>query len=195
MHPRVEQKGRGEANCSLIPRRTKHGIIKATAILNALGWIGMALKKQEIRFGKLAPLYDFVLNPYEDVRFSVCPSCSRKTKQRKLPLLIHIVPDQLMVLNKTCRYCPTCDLMIAHKDEIEAQLAAFFMRRAPEVIGNDYLVIGTLERRVWREASRRTMFPAELSESVHDFKEYREVQVTPGGWFPVDQATHTKERR
>jgi hypothetical protein len=50
---------------------------------------------------------------------------------------------QLLALNKTCRYCPRCDLLIAHQDELEAWLAAFFTERQPEIVGNDFLVIGT----------------------------------------------------
>lgn len=151
------------------------------------------MKKQETRFGKLSPLYKFVLNPYEDVRFSACPGCGRKTRQRKLPLLIHVDPNQLISLNKTCRYCPVCDLLIAHQDEIEAFLTSFFAQHAPEVIGNDYLVIGTMERKVWREGSQRPLLPDELREATHDFKEYRTVQVDRGGWVPANQTAKAKE--
>jgi hypothetical protein len=43
------------------------------------------------RLGKLPPLYKLFLNPYTDVRFtSSCPGCSGKTRQRKLPLAIHV---------------------------------------------------------------------------------------------------------
>jgi hypothetical protein len=31
---------------------------------------------------------------------------TKKTRQRKLPLFIHIDPKQPLLLNKTCRYCP-----------------------------------------------------------------------------------------
>lgn len=150
----------------------------------------MRAKKREDRrsrrFGKLPPLYDFVLNPYQDVRFSTCPGCGGKTRQRKLPLLIFIEPDQFIALNKTCRYCPACDLLIAHQDEIEGLLAALFSVRAPEVIGNDYLVIGTVERKAWREGIRQPQSLVDMREAVHDFKQYREVHVSPGGWFPEE---------
>src|SRR5438105_4958410 len=99
--------------------------------------------------GKQKPRFRFILNPYSDVRFTRCPMCQGKTKQRKLPLLIHVDPMQLIALNKTCRFCPSCDLLIAHKNEIEAFLAAFFDQSKPEVIGNDYLVVGTLDRSDW----------------------------------------------
>src|SRR5438105_15688393 len=77
------------------------------------------------RLGKQPPRYRFFLNPYTDVRFTTCPQCRGKTRQRKLPLVIHIDPLQFVALNKACRYCPRCDLLIAHQDELEAWLAAF----------------------------------------------------------------------
>jgi hypothetical protein len=52
-------------------------------------------------------------------------------------------------LNKTCRYCPRCDLPIAHQDELEAWLAAFFRDHQPEIVGNDYMVLGTEDRADW----------------------------------------------
>ncbi len=147
-----------------------------------------AKKREDRRFGKLPPLYDFALNPYSDVRFSTCPECGGKTRQRKLPLLIHIEPNQLLALNKTCRYCPTCDLLIAHQDEIEGVVAAFLGERASEVTEDDYFVLGTVERKAWREGMhqevRQPRSIEEMREATHDFKAYREVHVSPGGWFP-----------
>src|SRR6266511_2521380 len=93
----------------------------------------------------------FFLNPYVDAAFTKCPKCEGKTKQRKLPLVIHIEPDQLFVLNKTCRYCPYCDLIIARQREIESLMAALFETRRPEVVGNKYLVVGTLDRADWKQ--------------------------------------------
>jgi hypothetical protein len=72
------------------------------------------------RLGQQPPRYRFFLNPYADVRFTTCPQCGGKTRVRKLPLVIHVDPVQPVALNKTCRYCPSCDLLIAHRDELEA---------------------------------------------------------------------------
>ena len=83
--------------------------------------------RDELRLGNLAPLYKFFLNPYADVRFtSSCPNCCGKTKQRKLPLAIHVSDWGMVILNKTCRFCSTCDLVIGHQDEIEGFLAQLF---------------------------------------------------------------------
>ena len=35
------------------------------------------------------------------IRFSKCPACQNKTGQRKLPLLIHVDPKNLIALNRS----------------------------------------------------------------------------------------------
>ena len=87
-------------------------------------------KKKSPQLGKPPRLYRFFLNPYQDVRFSSCPQCANKTRQRKLPLFIHVSPAQPVTLNKTCRYCPNCDLLIAHQDEIEDILSRLLSSRS-----------------------------------------------------------------
>ncbi len=133
------------------------------------------------RLGKQPPRYTFFLNPYTDARFSKCLKCEGKMGQKKLPLVIHIDDGGMMVLNKTCRYCPACDLLIAHKDEIEALLASYFQRAAPEVVGNDYLVVGTVDRADWRRGTEGNVTPRDMIEVLHDFQDV--VQFKPmGGW-------------
>jgi len=131
------------------------------------------------RLGRQPPRYRFCLNPYSDVRFTTCPQCGKKTRQRKLPLVIHIDPQQLIALNKTCRYCPTCDLLIAHQDEIEAFLAAFFGEQRPEIVGNNYLVVGTEDRADWLRGMKTTQTIPDLLEHLHDFAEVVQIKPAP----------------
>jgi hypothetical protein len=143
-------------------------------------------QKNETRIGKLPPQYTFILNPYAEYRFTRCPGCGGKMKQRKLPLFIHVDPLNPVTLNKTCRYCPDCDLLIAHQDEIETLLAQLFAQYDPSLIGNDYLVLGTVERQAWREGMRQPKSPPEMLEHLHVFEEVLTVKVQPGGWYPAD---------
>ncbi len=53
------------------------------------------------RLGKQPPRYTFFLNPYTDARFTKCPKCSGKVRQKKLPLVIHIDEGGMMVLNNS----------------------------------------------------------------------------------------------
>jgi hypothetical protein len=85
--------------------------------------------------GKLPSRYSFILNPYKNVRLSKCPRCQKPTHMRKFALLIHVDEWGLLALGKTCRYCTRCELIIAHKDELEDELVGVFERHAPEVIG------------------------------------------------------------
>lgn len=123
------------------------------------------------RLGNKPPRHTFFLNPYIDARFTKCPKCDGKTKQKKLPLVIHVDEGGLMVLNKTYRHCPACDLLIAHKDDIEALLTACFQQAAPESIGNDYLVVGTVDRADWLRGTTGAMTPQEMIALLHDFTE------------------------
>ena len=102
------------------------------------------------RLGKQEGMSGFFLNPYEDARFTSSPQYINKMHQRKLPLFIHVDPMQPVTLNKTCRYCPHCDLLIAHRNEIEDVLTGIFTTLNPEIVGNDYLVIGTVDRATWK---------------------------------------------
>ena len=136
--------------------------------------------------GGLPPQYTFILNPYGEYRFTRCPGCEQKMKQRKLPLFIYVDPVDPVVLNKTCRYCPDCDLLLAHQDELEHLLAALFSELDPSVIGNDYQIVGTVERKAWREGVRQPKGIAEMLEHLHKFEEVETVRVRPGGWYPAD---------
>lgn len=132
-------------------------------------------------------MYKFMLNPYPAMRISRCPLCDGKTGQRKLPLLIHVHPGHLIALNYTNRYCAKCDLLVAHKHELEHYLTMMFAQAAPDAIGNEYLIIGTVEKNVWREGVNRPQLPREIIPHTHDFKKrYEELRVTRAGWFPKD---------
>ena len=143
--------------------------------------------KKANQFGKLKPMYRFILNPYTETRFTRCPNCERKNRTKKLPLLIFVEPTNFMVLNYTCRYCPSCDLLVAHQDQIEDLLAATFVEVDPAVIGNDYLVLGTVDRAVWRAGMKDPGYQVDVEKDLHDFKEVLEVEYKPAGWYPPDE--------
>jgi hypothetical protein len=134
-----------------------------------------------VRIGKQPPRYKFILNPYVDARFTKCPKCDGKMGQRKLPLLIHVEPANPVALNKTCRYCVRCDLLIAHRDEIIAHLTALSGGRKTTWGENDFLIIGTLDRKDWKRGLKTPLSIPEMREGVHDFKQVLTIQVT-GGW-------------
>lgn len=138
------------------------------------------------RFGKQPPLYKFFLNPHQDARFTSCPKCDGKTKLRKFPLFIHVQPQQPILLNKTCRYCPYCDLIIAHQDEIEQHLTFLFAQLQPEMIGNDYLVIGTIDKADWRRSQKKPLSFDEFRACLHDFKKVMSFEPRRYMWVKED---------
>src|SRR5262245_50405225 len=145
----------------------------------------MAKKKS---IGKLPPRYSFILNSYTDVRLSKCPRCQKLTHLRKFALFIHIDKWGPMALGKTCRYCSRCELIMAHQDELEAQLEHSFSQIAPEVIGNEYLVLGTIDKKIWKEGLAGGGGQlGDMLQHVADFKRVLKLAVAPGGWYPAER--------
>ena len=136
------------------------------------------------RIGKLPPMYHFILNPHAETRVSRCPNCEARMRQRKVPLFIHIEPRNMLALGYTCRYCPECDLLVAHQDEVERLLASIFAEHDPSIIGNDYLVLGTIEPKAYRASLKKPMRHSETLEQLHDFKEVWSLEFRPAGWYP-----------
>lgn len=139
------------------------------------------------RIGQLPPRHSFALNPHKEMRCTKCPRCERQARLRKFALLVGVKEFGLMVLGKTCRYCPACDFIIAHQDELETLLAAGFAAHEPGVIGNDYYVIGTVERKIWRKGMRVSLTSTdELLRHAADFEKEFDLHYEPGGWYPAD---------
>jgi hypothetical protein len=146
------------------------------------------------RLGKLPPRHLFALNPHSDYRATRCPKCNRPTTLRKFALMIHVDPHHLIALGKTCRYCSKDELIIAHQDELEALLAQLFEQRDPSVIGNHYLVIGTVERQAWREGLTTDKTMDEMFKHLADFKDYMKIEYEPGGWDPAERVPPRKRK-
>lgn len=145
------------------------------------------------RIGKRPPRYSFMLNPHSELRLSKCPECKKLTHLRKFALFIHVEGWGPTALGKTCRYCSRCELIMAHQDELEEQLAYSFSRIAPEVIGNEYLVLGTIEKKVWQEGLGGKGQTLEvILKHVADFKRVYDLEYEPGGWYPVDSEPQKK---
>jgi hypothetical protein len=112
----------------------------------------------------------------------------RKTGQRKIPILIHVNPHHLIALNYTCRYCRDCDLLIAHKHEIEHYLTALFSQHHPDTIGNNYLAVGTVEKSVWKEGLKQNQTINDFLPHTSDFATYyQELRLTRSGYYKADQ--------
>ncbi|AFY99642.1 hypothetical protein [Calothrix sp. PCC 6303] len=136
---------------------------------------------------KLKQRHKFFLNPYQDCAFTKCPKCETKTKIRKFPLVIKIEPKQLFLLNKQCKYCPICDLIIAKKQEIEPLITFEFSKSNPKIVDNQYLVMGTLDRKDWKDGNNKSLSSAEIIERIYLFKDVWNFKVIPAGWYDNDE--------
>ncbi|XCN71194.1 MAG: hypothetical protein Q3M24_12800 [Candidatus Electrothrix aestuarii] len=125
----------------------------------------------------------FFLNPYEDCAFTKSPQCNAKTKVRKFPLVIHIEPQQLFLLNKQCKYCVNCDLIITKQSEVEQLMEEAFHQRNPGIVGNDYLVMGTLDKKDWRKSNKEDVDSSEAFKWMYVFKDHLNFEVAPAGWY------------
>jgi hypothetical protein len=53
----------------------------------------------------------------------------------------------------------------------ERVLEAIFSNYTPEDIGNDYLIVGTIDRSVWKKGTTTHLSVQEAIEHLHDFKQ------------------------
>jgi hypothetical protein len=109
--------------------------------------------------------------------FTRCPKCDGKTKIGKHYLVIHIDPKFLLSLNKICRYCPYCDLIIVKQAELEGLLAAICEQYEPDIVGNEYFVFGTLDRKDWKDGQTGKISQQEGIKRSYPFKEVWEFEV------------------
>jgi hypothetical protein len=97
-----------------------------------------------------------------------------------------VEPDYLVAMKYTCRYCRGCNLLVAHKHEIEHRLTTVFNSKAPEMVGNDYAVFGTLSKEGWRKSVHNPPTVEGTLRHARLFaKHYDELRVTVGGWHPI----------
>ena len=126
----------------------------------------------------------FFLNPYKDCAFTKCPKCEHSTKIRKFPLVIHVDQHQIIILNKKCRYCVNCDLIIAKQSEVESLMIICLEKVNPDVIGNDYLAMGVVDRKDWKEGNNGKLDSSGTLDRMCFFKDVLEFELIPGGWYP-----------
>jgi hypothetical protein len=110
------------------------------------------------------------------------------TYPRKFALLIHVEDWGPMVHGKTCKYCSKCKMILAQQDDLEAELARSFQQLEPKVLGNEYMVLGVVESKVFKAALAGQ--PGSLDdtlERVSDIKKYYGLGYSPGGWYGPGQ--------
>jgi tetratricopeptide (TPR) repeat protein len=156
--------------------KDEQGEVVSTTIIESDGYVTTSTERQ---VGKRPPRYDFFLNPYRDTRFTTCPRCSIKTRSRKFSLVVHVDPKHVVILEKICRFCYVCGLLILHQDQLETQLMHQFLTIDPDAIGNSYQVIGTLDRAEWNKDKQDPLSFEQVRAYLHNFAEVVTVKRIP----------------
>jgi hypothetical protein len=144
-----------------------------------------------LSIGKQPPRYTFLLNPHRELRLSACPTCHRPTFLRKFALFIHIDGWGPHMLRRACKYCSRCEMILCDQAELEAELAHVFAIRQPKVIGNEYLVIGTIDTKLAKAGlSGQAMQLDQVVAHLSDFNRCKNLAYDPGGWrLPGDNGS------
>jgi hypothetical protein len=109
--------------------------------------------------------------------------CKASTRVRKRPFVVHVGSPRrprLALLNKTCRLCVLCETLVVDRGELERVIIAAGFDAA--VHAQDYVVLGTIDRRTWRRGFTGDVRPLEIREHMADFKKYLKVEVVPAHW-------------
>lgn len=118
-----------------------------------------------------AERYTFFLNPYPDHRFTRCPRCGEKTHERNRVLVVQLGPGLILPAMVTCRYCASCDLLIAHQDELAAATRRMLPPEEQEATGETMEVIGTVDRGRLRGGEIEDATPQEALEAFRPIRE------------------------
>ena len=84
---------------------------------------------------------------------------------------------------------------MVQQEELEAELAHSVAQIAPEVVGNEYMVLGTIEKKVWQaRLSGKGQPLGDMLKHVADFKKEYRLEYEPGGRYPADHEPRKQVR-
>jgi hypothetical protein len=75
-------------------------------------------------------------------------------------------------------------MIIVHRDELEPLIATRLPRQRMSGSSFDFLVLGTVDPRVWRRGLASGVAFDELIQHMADFRRYMQVEQTGRGWRP-----------
>ena len=127
--------------------------------------------------------YYFFLNLYKEYAFTKCPKCDGKTKVKKFPLVIFIEKiKSILNLNKTCKYCPYCELIIAKTEELKPIAEAYGVKI------EDFFICGTIPREIYKQYENQQINSKNFNKMVMPFKDFLEFTIQPAGWYPATKS-------
>jgi len=70
---------------------------------------------------------------------------------------------------------------------LERLLVEICEKNAPDTIGNEYLVFGTIDRKDWKNGLTGKISQQEAIKRTYPFKDVWKFEVSPGWWYPEKQ--------
>lgn len=124
--------------------------------------------------------YSFFLNEFTDIRFSICTNCKKRTFLRKIPLVVHLDPHYLHVINMSCKLCENCKILVINKDKI-VPLIKLCMDSRKVTLEPDFkfVIMGHLDKKMWRICSKTQLEPCETLNAMYKFKQELKLEQRP----------------
>jgi tetratricopeptide (TPR) repeat protein len=126
---------------------------------------------------------NFFLNTSTYARYTRCPECGEAMKQRVRYLTVFIEPNVIVLTRQQCRSCPNDDLLIAQADLIQPYLEHALHQVNPDLIGNDYVVVGDIPANVFRKRGDGPLDPEWVKAQTIPFREQRRYPEPFWGWY------------
>jgi hypothetical protein len=131
------------------------------------------------QFGQQSPRYSYLSNPYERERITACPRCNAALSDIEVAVLILVEPNSPLMLRLPSRHCAACDLLLIQEDDLERGIEDSFRPTEPELIGNKYQVLGTIDLADWERAHTQRLSQDEIIACLHDFRQRLAFQQAP----------------
>jgi len=74
-------------------------------------------------------------------------------------------------------------LIIVKQVNLESLLVAICKQYAPDIIGNEYFVFGTMDRKNWEDAQTEKLSQLEAIDRVYPFKNIWQFDVGSARWY------------
>ena len=124
--------------------------------------------------------YYFSLNPYENMAFTRCPKCDKKTKIRKICLVADFRRSKLLFMNLQCKYCQDCDLIIIKKSKLEHIFRNMFCDNENDFNFNEFFIFGTIDRKDFLKSNIENIPSHKAIELVYPFKDIWKFEIRYG---------------
>lgn len=91
--------------------------------------------------------------------------------------------NQLVSLNKSCKFCPYCELIIGQKSEIETYLSQIISNFGFQFNSDNYFVFGTMDRKDWKKSQKEPLNQGKALDVIYRFKDILDFEIQPAGWY------------